>query len=129
MNPMPIPPLGGVRRLVSAYDAKGEILHQADFNEYNYARHAEAGLMMVEGHFDKALYWVSGGAAVLREASPAIFEELSLRNLPVPCKIIINGVSYDCNDARATLDFTYPNTYQIKVVAWPYLNAEFEVTI
>lgn len=60
-----------------------------------------------------------------RPTQPTTLTGNFLENLPVPCKIIINGTEYDCNESTATLEFNQPGTYNIIVRAWPYIDKEF----
>lgn len=84
-------------------------------------------LPWVEGAWDRLTHYVLDGEAVERPANPAVLTDLTLTNLPVPCKIVINGTEYDCNDSQIDLDLPMINEYLITVVAFPYLDAEFEI--
>lgn len=84
-------------------------------------------LPFVEGAWDGATHYVLNGEAVERPVNPATLTNQTLTNLPVPCKIIINGTEYDCDDTVVDLDLPMINEYLISVVAFPYLDAEFEI--
>ncbi len=73
-------------------------------------------------------HYVLHGAVQPRPTCPALLDGMTLRDLPVPCAIRINGVSYDCAEPTAELEFDQPGAYSIRVTAWPYRNADFEVT-
>jgi hypothetical protein len=81
----------------------------------------------VEGAWDGETHYVLDGVATERPANPATLDGLTLNNLPVPCKIVINSTYYDCTDDTAELEFDYAGTYKVIIEAFPYLNAEFEI--
>jgi hypothetical protein len=74
-------------------------------------------------------HYVVDGVVTERPANPATLNGMTLANLPVPCTIRINSAEYPCNDTTAELTFDYPATYAIRVMAFPYLDASFEVTV
>jgi hypothetical protein len=76
--------------------------------------------------FNKNMY-VLNGKAVARPDNPTTVSGQTLDNVPTPATIIINGTSYDINESRVELGFSQPGTYDVKVVAWPYLDKEFSV--
>jgi hypothetical protein len=77
---------------------------------------------------DGAAFYVVKGRVEPRPASPAQFGDRVLFGLPVPCQIVINGTSYQCYEPAATIDFTYKGTYSIAVRAFPYQDANFQIT-
>lgn len=81
----------------------------------------------VEGAWDRLTHYVVNGKAVERPVNPATLTDLTLTNLPVPCKIVINGTEYECDDSQVDLELPMVNEYLITVVAFPYLDAEFEI--
>jgi hypothetical protein len=87
------------------------------------------GANVFVGEIDGDTQYVKDGQACQRPVNPASRTENLLQQLPVPCEIVINGKSYLCADTTAELDFTYPGVYQIKVIAFPCLDADFEVVI
>jgi hypothetical protein len=83
--------------------------------------------LWVEGAwFDKPVCVVDG-AVVNRAPMPATLSGNVLNNLPVPCEIKVNDSTYYCDESSATLEFNQPGTYAITVIAWPYLDGEFEI--
>jgi len=86
-----------------------------------------AELPWIESAWDRLTHYVLDGEAVERPINPAILTNQTLTNLPVPCKIIINGTEYDCDDTVVDLDLPMVNEYLITVVAFPFLDAEFEI--
>ena len=77
--------------------------------------------------FDGA--YVVDGALVPRPASPVALIDMTLTGVPVPAVVRINAAQYEADESTVELDITYPGKYRIVVEAWPYLDAEFEVTI
>ena len=84
-------------------------------------------LPWVEGVWDGATHYVLDGAAVERQPCPATLTGMTLHNMPAPCKIVINSTEYEVTDKTVELEFDYPGVYKIKVLAFPYLDAEFEI--
>lgn len=81
----------------------------------------------VEGYFYDMVYYVLNGQAVERPVNPTLLTGLTLTNVPYPCKIVINQTEYECNESEVELDFPMSGLYKIKVIAFPYLDAEFEI--
>jgi len=77
---------------------------------------------------DGNLFYVRKGQIVPRPANPATFGDRRLNALPVPSEIIINGKPYACTESHATLEFTYPGRYEVTVRAFPFIDAQFEVS-
>jgi hypothetical protein len=86
-----------------------------------------AELPWIEGAWDRLTHYVLDNQAVERPVNPATLNNLTLQNLPVPCKIIINSTEYDCSESEIELELPMINEYLITVMAFPYLDAEFEI--
>lgn len=75
------------------------------------------------------------GKAKLRLANTAVLTGSTLTQVPVPAtvKVGVKGsdavTEYATNEATVELGFTYAGTYTVTVSAFPYLDAEFEVTV
>lgn len=106
------------------YDETGCILFIGEVPEFMLELQGDN---VYVGSVDQATQYIKAGALLDRPTSPAKLAGASLINLPSPCTITINGAAYPCADTSAELDFTYPGTYRVKVGAWPYLDAAFEV--
>lgn len=74
--------------------------------------------------------YVVDGAIVPRPANPARFvaSTRTLKDLPIPCRILVNSTTYECSDATAELDLG-PGEYRITVIAWPYLDDNFTIRV
>ena len=106
----------------------GEITGQITADDQSIAVTMAADFIhCIEGTWLAEEYYVVSGLPVNRPVGTSVLVGNTLNNLPIPCKIIINGESYDCIDQTATLEFTQPTVYKIKVVAFPYLDKEFEI--
>lgn len=78
----------------------------------------------VGGAYKPDTHYIKNGVATERLVQSTVLKGLTLRNLPVPCEIFINGAKYECEDSAATLEFDQPTSYHIKVVAFPFLDWE-----
>lgn len=107
------------------YDETGRVLFHGDVPESMLALQGER---IFAGEIDGHTHYVVDGAARLRPKSRAVRVGDNLMNLPIPCTILINGRAYECKDGVAALTFTYPGTYRVIVQAFPFLDAEFEIT-
>jgi hypothetical protein len=54
---------------------------------------------------------------------------LDLVGVPMPCTVIIDGISYTVTDGTAELSFGSPGTYTVRVEALHYIPREYEVTV
>jgi len=110
------------------HDETGRILRTGycpDGMEHVQARSGES---MLPTASDLHTHYVKYGKVFNRPVNPAQLIGTTLLNLPVPCVVAINGREYDCNEATADLCFTHVGAYKIRVSAFPYLDAHFEVT-
>ncbi len=82
---------------------------------------------LVTGKADGETQYVRGVALTARPQSPAALAGRRLTKLPSPCVIIVNDTIYTCDETEADLEFDQPGTYRVRVIAWPYLDAEFNV--
>ncbi|TGV09716.1 hypothetical protein E4695_04195 [Alcaligenaceae bacterium 429] len=76
---------------------------------------------------DHERYYVVNGALTLRPQNPSRLEGAMLVDVPANAVISIDEVRYKCVEGgKVTLEFGLPKTYAIRVVAWPFLDAEFD---
>ncbi|MBB2918111.1 hypothetical protein [Cupriavidus alkaliphilus] len=78
---------------------------------------------------DGATHYVKEGALVERPVNTARLDGMTLRDLPVPCVIVIDGARYDCDEPLAELDLSGPGMYAVTVEAFPALDASFVVEV
>lgn len=74
-------------------------------------------------------HYVLGEKLTPRSASPVTLSGTTLRNVPIPAKVYINGTGYDTSDSTVELDLVQVGTYKIRVEAFPYLEVAFTVTV
>ncbi|OHC66974.1 MAG: hypothetical protein A3H93_18090 [Rhodocyclales bacterium RIFCSPLOWO2_02_FULL_63_24] len=112
------------------YDAAGRIVRLAYCLPAEREANGRADLPYVAHPIaaDPERYWVEGGAVALRPMQVTALNGLTLASLPDPCEIAIDGVRYPCTGGTATLSFGQPGTHRVRVEAFPFLPAEFEVT-
>ena len=109
------------------HDNAGRILRTGFCVAGQERAQARVGEYMVPEAADLDAHYVKDGAVVNRPANPARLIGTTLLNLPVPCVVKINAREYDCDEPTADLCLTHVGTYKIKVSAFPYLDAQFDV--
>jgi hypothetical protein len=112
---------------ISIFEPNGVIIGIITADPVNIEINKQSHDLWIDGAWDSKTHYVSNGQAVARLANTATIDGLTLLNLPVPCKIVINSTVYDCTEPTADLEFDYPGVYKVTVEAFPYLNAEFEI--
>ena len=105
------------------YDADGRITCVCNLSPDAYEDNKHKP--MIEGRGIPAVNYVKDGKLATRPLMQVERELNVLKNLPVPCQIIINDAVYDCNEPTVELEFDQPGTYSITVRAWPYIDKEF----
>ena len=113
---------------ISFYEPDGRIVSQLTGDAVaieSTKEHTED--LWVDGYFDGKTHYVDSGEVVMRPLNPATLDILTIKKLPIPCKIMINSTEYDCDEPEVELDLPMSTVYKIKVVAFPYLDAEFEI--
>lgn len=81
----------------------------------------------VEGKYSSERSYVVDGVVRPREEMNCLVNGKLLKNLPIPCEVFINNSTYHVDSSEVELDFDQPGMYKIKVSAWPFLDAEFEI--
>ncbi|POB00170.1 hypothetical protein C2134_02965 [Chromobacterium sinusclupearum] len=109
------------------YDEAGCIVQVGIAPLENVELEFAMGKALLQGEADPAQHYVRDGEILLRPDNPARLDGLTLHSLPVPCRIIIDGQSYDCADAECELSFAHPGRHSITVEAWPARAASWEV--
>jgi len=82
--------------------------------------------LWVDGLWDSNTHYVVDGIATLRPDCPATLDGMVLTGLPVPCVLDINGTQYNADESEVELDLG-AGSFQIKVIAFPYLDGVFNV--
>lgn len=112
---------------ISIYEPNGFITAVITADPQTIELNKQTHDLWIDGAWDKNTHYIKNNQALERPACPATLDGLTLRNLPTPCKIVINDKEYDVTDKTVTLEFDYPGKYLIKVIAFPYLYGEFEI--
>lgn len=81
----------------------------------------------IDGEWSEMTHYIVNNDAVERPICPAIIEQQTIKNLPVPCKIIINSTEYDADEPEVELELPYSARYTVRVVAFPYLDGEYTI--
>jgi hypothetical protein len=81
----------------------------------------------IDGHFDGARFYVVDGQAVERGTFPVTIDGHTLRHLPVPCTVEIEGVVYIVEDGVAELEFVHPGPYAVKLSAVAFMDRVVEI--
>lgn len=98
---------------------------EGDFPSSNfYIKHVQDQIVDADGDEIQPEEW----EIAIRPISPAKIDGYRLYDLPVPCVVKINEKEYPCDEDHADLEFNLPGVYQITVLAFPHLDAIFQVT-
>ncbi|MGD1827328.1 Phage protein [Chromobacterium violaceum] len=109
------------------YDDAGRILQTGVASRENVEVEFALGKPLLQGEADPLTQYIAGGEVAPRPVNPARLDGMVLRDLPAPCRLILDGVEYDCDDAECELSFALPGLHHIQVEAWPAQSATFEV--
>ena len=110
------------------FDAAGKIVRVVYCKPAERAGNARPGCDWIEAASapDPDIQWVDAGEIAARPAQAPTLTGLVLASLPDPCEVIIEGTRYEVTGGTATLSFSLPGTYAVRVEAFPYLPADFE---
>lgn len=113
---------------ISFYNQRGEITCEltGDKVVIDLTKELTSDTWVDGAWFGQDVY-VSDGSVTPRPENPTTVSGQALENVPVPATVIINGTSYETNEARVELGFNQPGMYTVKVVAWPHFDKEFSV--
>jgi len=98
-------------------------------SEAERALNQRPGYGLVDGIWDHRTHYVQNDQAIPRPDQATTLNGLTLENLPIPAKVIIDGAEYDTDAAEVELDFPLPGTYSLRVESFPYLDWTGEVTV
>ena len=116
-----------VNMKICFYEPNGFITGFLSSDEETIALNKSLQSNWIDGEWNGKTHYVLEGEATERPINPATLDNLTLNNLPVPCKISINGTEYDIDESEVELDLPMVNEYLIRVIAFPYLDAEFTI--
>ena len=113
---------------ISFYDERGEITGSIGADAQGIqANKDRTEHPWVDGDWYGKDVYVSNGGVHPRPANPARLDGMTLRELPTPGTIHIDGASYPYDEPTVELEFEHPGTYKVRVESWPHLDKEFEV--
>lgn len=113
---------------ITFYDANGRIDYSVQGDSHVIDQTIQSvNRPYVEGNWSDKTHYVFNKEIKNRPNNPTVLDGLVLRNVPAPCKIIVNQTLYTNNDSVVELDLPLSDIYKITVVSFPYLNAEFEI--
>lgn len=113
---------------ISAYDMKGEIKYIVSGDDVVIQTTLENSKdHFIDGSWEPDLFYVKDGQPIERPANTATLDGLVLHNLPTPCKMFINETEYHVEDSTVELELPMSAKYRIIIVAFPFLDAEFEI--
>lgn len=96
-------------------------------DDWPFDLQAKEGEGVVEGPADAAAMYVKDGALTARPAQRTKISGASLVDLPVPCRVVVNGEQFECVDGRADLVFPYAGVWKVAVEAFPFVKWEAEI--
>jgi hypothetical protein len=85
--------------------------------------------LMEEGTLND--HWVLLPQKILMERTESIatLNGMTINDCPVPCQLIIEGVTYGVTNGTAELSFTQPGTYEVTVTSVPCYPKTFQVVV
>ncbi|MBM2884912.1 hypothetical protein JFK97_10985 [Chromobacterium phragmitis] len=107
--------------------ATGRIIQTGSSRLENVEIDRACGQSIIAGMANALTEYVRDGAIVSRPSNPARLDGMTLRSLPVPCQIIIDGRVYECSDSECALSFSHPGHHVVTVEAWPMQSATWEI--
>lgn len=110
------------------FDNCGRILRSGQCQPHMLHYQARPGESAIEGEGRDDTHHVADGQVAPKLPCPAVLDGTTLRNLPLPSVLLIEGVSYPVDDGEAELTFNLPGTYTVRVKSVAYLDQEFTVS-
>jgi hypothetical protein len=99
----------------------GEILAAITCPDDQVEHNTPDGAGRIDGEWPGDQYWVQDGQPVpLRVMQPTI-DGAIVNNLPVPCRAMLEGATYDIDDGSLELDASLPGPYNVQLIAIGYL--------
>lgn len=115
-------------KIISFYDAAGKIISTLTGTDESIELNiTESEYDYVEGDWYGKPVYVLNGVVTDKPANPATLNGMTLQNVPVPAKVKIGQEYYDTDEATVELSFPFAGTYNVTVIAFPYLDKEFQV--
>lgn len=91
------------------------------------AQPVPTGCMLIEQCSDSFTDYIVDGVVTPRPIMQATLDTSTntISNIPVPNRLLVEGVWYDNDDSFAEIDYPLPGTYTVVVESFPYLDMKF----
>jgi hypothetical protein len=91
--------------------------------------HIDAGepYLLAEGRMDT--HYVGDGVLMDKTPGQAVLDGMTIKSLPIPAWVTIEGVTYEVTDGEAELEFTQPGTYAVQIRSVSQYPQTIEVTV
>lgn len=84
-------------------------------------------VILVDSEVRDTTHYIKNEAVAIRPYQDTWLDGLTLRGLPVPCVLRVDGRGSEIAEPTVTLELDHPGVHMVEVRAWPYRNASFEV--
>ena len=82
------------------------------------------GFGRVDGAWDSQKYYVLNGVATEKTLMSPIVSGWTISNLPIPCTVLVDFVTYQVDDGVFEFSSPLPGPYKCIISAVPYLTTE-----
>lgn len=107
------------------YRERGEIYAWGECQQIIYEQ--MDGLKMLADASGET-HWVSDGEVLEKTPCPAFLDGLTLRDVPVPATVSIDGARYPTDEPVVELTFNHPGIYTVTIESIPHMPISFMVT-
>lgn len=108
-------------------DAQGRIIQWGTMRADVVASVESEGFIPGQGTTDT--HYVANGVVFEKATCPAYLDGMTLRNVPVPATLTIDGTTYEATEPTIELSFNLPGTYKLLIESIPHLTLTLEVTV
>jgi hypothetical protein len=114
---------------ITIYNAEGRILYNMIASASTYDFFISNNTSMIPGMYNSTEYYIVDKIATPLLVNPTILTDNTLTEVPVGSTVTVNDKVYIASESIVELSFTQPGTYSIVVSLFPYLDAQFKVTV
>lgn len=109
------------------YDEKnGEIVANCQANVPDGIVALDKNSYVTTGFIDPSEFYFANQKITPRPEQNTVLDGLTLRNLPVPSEIFVNGTRYKCDEETVELDLE-EGTYEVIIKSFPYKERIYEI--
>lgn len=108
------------------FNQNGEIIANCACNTLDTSFSLTENQLMTTNFIDPKLFYVQDRKIVLRPVQSTVLDGVTLRELPVPSEIFINGMRYECDESTVELDIE-AGSHIVVVRSFPYKEVSFEI--